>query len=76
MCADSRPPGYDNAVAISRRCGCGVVTPSISQPDGPGQAIGTLRLVGYSVEMIGAYGASWFENGSLEFPVDTVAAGW
>ena len=74
MCADAWLPGYDNAVAMSRRRGCGAMTPPISHPDSPGEAIGTSRLVGYSVEMVGAYSASWCENGSLEFLVDTVAA--
>lgn len=63
MCADSRPPRYDNAVAMSRRCGCGAMTPSISQPDGPGEAIGTSRLVGYSPEAIVDCGAFGCENG-------------
>jgi hypothetical protein len=63
MCADSWLPGYDNAAAMSRRCGCGVMTPPISQPDGPGEAIGTFRLVGYSPEAIVDCGAFGCENG-------------
>ena len=76
MCADAWLPGYDNAVAMSRRCGCGAMTPPISQPDGPGEAIGTSRLVGYSLEAIVKRSASWCENGSLEFPVDTLTTRW
>jgi hypothetical protein len=63
MCADAWLPGYDNAVAMSRRCGGGAMTPSISQPDGPGQAIGAFRLVGYSMEAIVDCGAFGCENG-------------
>lgn len=35
----------------------------ISQPDGPGEAIGTFRLVGYSPEAIVDCGAFGCENG-------------
>ena len=39
------------------------MTPPISQPDGPGEAIGTFRLVGYSVEAIVDCRAFGCENG-------------
>jgi hypothetical protein len=62
MCADAWLPGYDNAVAMSRRCGGGAMIPSISQSDGPGEAIGMFRLVGYSLEAIVDCGAFGCEN--------------
>ncbi len=39
----------------------------ISQPDGPGEAIGTFRLVGYSLEAIVDCGAFGCENGLVRF---------
>ena len=72
MATRIRQCGGDVKAAVRLRRG----TPSILHPDGPGEAISTFRLVGYSVEMVGAYSASWCENGSLEFPVDTMAVRW
>lgn len=48
----------------------------ISQPDGPGEAIGTSRLVGYSPEAIVDCGAFGCENGLVKFWVDEMAAKW